>query len=190
MAECSNDPGRPPTGPLADHHDVRRFDCGSETLNRWLRDRAPDNERRAATRTFVSVRDGRAVGHYSLAVGALDRRDATGRVRRHRPDLIPGIPAMLLACLAVQTGAQGEGIGRTYSGTQCSEHSPPPRWRAFEFSCTPSMGERRSWYRQFDFEESPTDPLQLVLLLDDVCHHLDRRTEGRMSGHRGRGKKI
>lgn len=30
----------------------------------------------------------------------------------------------------------------------------------------------REWYRQFDFEESPTDPMQLMLLLDDLRAHL------------------
>jgi len=30
----------------------------------------------------------------------------------------------------------------------------------------------KAWCRQFDSEESPTDPLQLILLLDDLRHHL------------------
>lgn len=36
----------------------------------------------------------------------------------------------------------------------------------------------KAWYDQFGFEESPTDPLQMLLLLDDVRHHLDVAPKG------------
>ncbi|MGQ0803054.1 MAG: hypothetical protein ACT4PI_04230 [Actinomycetota bacterium] len=32
--------------------------------------------------------------------------------------------------------------------------------------------QAKEWYRQFDFEQSPTDPFQLMLLLADLRHEL------------------
>ena len=33
--------------------------------------------------------------------------------------------------------------------------------------------EAKAWYRRFDFEESPTDPLQLMMLLDDLRREIE-----------------
>jgi hypothetical protein len=57
--------------------------------------------------------------------------------------------------------------------------SRPRRSRVSE-SCLPSpisssdqRQEAKAWYRRFDFEESPTDPLQLLLLLDDLRREIE-----------------
>jgi len=158
-------------GPITEHHEVSAFDCGNETLNRWLRERALDNERRGATRTFVSARDRQVVGYYSLAVGALYRSDATGHIRRNMPD---PIPAMLLARLAVDSGAQREGIGRHLLRDAMLRTLSAAEIAGIRILLVHAIDERaKAWYGQFGFEESPTDPLQLLLLLDDLRHHLD-----------------
>ena len=162
--------------PITQHHDVSAFDCGNETLNRWLGERALDNERRGATRTFASTRDRHVVGYYSLAVGALYRRDATGRVRRNMPD---PIPAMLLARLAVDSSAQREGIGRHLLRDAMLRTMSAADMAGIRMLLVHAIDERaKAWYDQFGFEESPTDPLQLVLLLDDLRRHLDAAPKG------------
>lgn len=155
---------------MTGQHDVSAFDCGNETLDRWLRDRALDNERRGATRTFVSARYQRVVAFYSLAVGALYRGDATGRVRRNMPD---PIPAMLLARLAVDAGAQREGMGRQLLRDAMLRTVSAAEIAGIRLLLVHAIDDQaKSWYRQFGFEESPTDPLHLILLLDDLRHHL------------------
>ena len=39
--------------PLAESHSTAGFDCGDDSLNLWLQQRALGNQRSGATRTFV-----------------------------------------------------------------------------------------------------------------------------------------
>lgn len=156
--------------PITDSHDVSGFDCGNATLNAWLRERALDNERRRATRTFVAARGHRVMAYYSLAVSALHRREATGRVRRNMPE---PIPAMLLARLAVDRSTQSEGLGRHLLRDAMLRALDAAEIAGIRILLVHAIDERaKDWYRQFDFEESPTDPLQLMLLLEDLRHEL------------------
>jgi hypothetical protein len=34
--------------------------------------------------------------------------------------------------------------------------------------------EAKAWYMQYGFEESPTDPLHLMMLMKDVRAHIER----------------
>ncbi len=82
-------------------HDVNRFSCGNELLDRWLIRYAGQNQRRDAARTFVATTDDRVVdGYYTLLAGQLNHQDATietGKgLSRHFP-----IPVAILARLAV-----------------------------------------------------------------------------------------
>jgi GNAT superfamily N-acetyltransferase len=152
--------------PITDRHEVSGFDCGNETLNDWLRERALDNERRGATRTFVSTRGRRVVGYYSLAVSALYRQEATGRVRRNMPE---PIPAMLLARLAVDVTAQSGGLGKHLLRDPMLRTLQAAEVAGIRILLVHAINEQaKAWYLQFDFEESPTDPLQLMLLLVDL----------------------
>ena len=94
--------------PLTSAHDVSAFDCAVPELNDWLTRRALQNEAARASRTFVVIGDGRVVGYYALATGAIAHAMATGRVRRNMPE---PIPVMVIARLAVDHEYQGTGLG-------------------------------------------------------------------------------
>lgn len=152
--------------PITDRHLVTEFDCGNDTLNVWLQERALANERRGATRTFVSAPGRRVAGYYSLAVSAIYRREATGRARRNMPE---PIPAMLLARLAVDTNAQGQGLGRQLLRDAMLRTLQAADIAGIRILLVHAIDDRaKAWYQQFDFEESPTYPLQLMLLLNDL----------------------
>jgi predicted N-acetyltransferase YhbS len=156
--------------PITDRHDVSGFNCGNATLNAWLHERAFDNERRGATRTFVATRGRRVVAYYSLALSALHRRESTGRVRRNMPE---PIPAMLLARLAVDLTAQSEGLGRHLLRDAMLRTLDAAEIAGIRILLVHAIDEpAKEWYRQFDFLESRTDPLQLMLLLADLRHEL------------------
>jgi len=95
--------------PLADRHDLSSFDCGTASLDDWLRRRARANQAGGATRTFILCDDGRVVGYYALASGSIATSDATGRLRRTMPE---PIPVAVLARLAIDRSHQGRGLGR------------------------------------------------------------------------------
>ena len=92
------------------------------------------------------------------------------------------IPAMLLARLAVDVRAQREGIGRHLLRDAMLRTLSAAEMPNIRVLLVHAIDERaKAWCREFDFEESPTDPLQLILLLDDLRHHLSATPKGGMS---------
>jgi len=107
-------PERPPTWViqrLAPSHDRSSFDCGKPELNDWLHRRAGQYERRDLARVYVAVRgdDPRVAGYYALS-NHLVRYDALPEAQAKGLPTID-IPVVLLGRLAVDTAAQGQGLG-------------------------------------------------------------------------------
>ena len=153
--------------PLGPDHDCSTFDCGNDALNRWLVERAKGNQLSRASRTFVvTTTENRVVGYYSLSNFAIARREATGRVARNMPD---PIPAMLLGRLAVDRSVNSQGIGKGMlrdaiaRTLQVAEHSGV---RALFVHAID--GRARDWYLKYGFEPSPTNDLELMVLVDDI----------------------
>jgi GNAT superfamily N-acetyltransferase len=152
---------------LEAHHLVEAFDSGSPALNDWLRRYALQNQRANAARTFVGCEGDRVVGYYSLAVGAVDHAEAPRRVKKglaRHP-----IPVMVLARLAVDRSYQGRNIGRGLlkdalrRTLQAAEHAGI---RAMLVHAKDN--EAQVFYERFDFEPSPIDSRQLMLLIKDA----------------------
>jgi len=152
---------------LKDGHILDNFDCGNNLLNTWLRRYAMQNQRANAARTFVVCSENKVVGYYSLAVGSIEHELASKRIKkglaRH------SIPVMILARLAVDLGCQGKKIGSgllkdaVLRTLQASEHAGI---RAIFVHAKDEKA--RNFYKHFDFEPSPIDPLKLMLLIKDA----------------------
>lgn len=113
MGEVTSYPGAsdafylPPT-PLLPAHDTSTFDCGKAALNDWLRYRALRAEAKSA-RSYVIVHQGRVVGYYCLAAGAVAHEGAPRKMRHNLPD---PTPVVVIGRLAVDRDHQGRGIGQ------------------------------------------------------------------------------
>jgi GNAT superfamily N-acetyltransferase len=95
--------------PLGAHHQLADFDSGEASLDDWLRRRAMANAASGASVTFVVCEGDRVAAYYALAVGAVDQRAATGKLKRNMPD---PIPVMVIGRLAVDRRFQGAGVAR------------------------------------------------------------------------------
>jgi GNAT superfamily N-acetyltransferase len=150
-------------------HLTERFDCGEEHLNVFLKKYALMNQASLAARTFViTLRDGRVAGYYSLAAGSVEHGEATMRVVKGLAK--HPVPVILLARLAIDKEFQGEGLG-----TALLKDALQRSLRVTEQVAARAIlvhaksDEARSWYKKRgDFEESPTDPYHLFLLMKDV----------------------
>lgn len=98
--------------PLGRHHDRAAFSCGVEALDQYLRQQAGQDIRRRVAAVFVLVERGTTaiLGYYTLSATSVQAEalpdDLVKRVPRY-----PHLPAILLGRLAVDTRAQGAGIG-------------------------------------------------------------------------------
>lgn len=153
--------------PLSAAHDGEGFNCGAPVLNEWLRRYALQNQRANSAKTFVVCRENRVVGYYSLAVGAVDYAAATERARKglaRHP-----VPVMILARLAVDMAHQGKGIGQGLLKDAVMRTIQAAEFAGIRAILVHAKDEpARKFYERFGFEESPTAPFQLMLLLKDA----------------------
>jgi GNAT superfamily N-acetyltransferase len=163
--------------PLGKHHRLDEFQCGEPALDEWLQRHARGAHASDSARVFVStLEDGKTViGYYALAAAQVAPEHATARALKGQPRARP-MPAILLARLAVDRNHQGAGLGRSFLQDvllRCLEAAEAIGARVLLVHAKHDAA--KSWYMQFGFEESPTDPLHLLMLLKDVRAFLQRK---------------
>ncbi len=95
---------------LARRHDRSRFDCGSEPLDRYIRQQASQDARRRIARVFVALPEAVAevAGFYTLSAGSIERAalplEAAKRLPHHP------VPVALIGRLAVDQRWAGRGL--------------------------------------------------------------------------------
>lgn len=96
---------------LGSDHDRAAFSCGHESLDVFLRQFASQNQRTGVSRTFVAVKpsDRSVRGYYSLAAGSVQFQTLAEDQRKRLPKY--PVPVAHLGRLAVDKGAQGQGLG-------------------------------------------------------------------------------
>ncbi len=95
-------------GPISEAHGVASFSCDRPELDDFLRHRALKAEGRTA-RTYVVCQGGAVVGFYAIAMGAVQRAQAPGKLRRNAPEQLP---VAILARMGVDSRLKGHGLGR------------------------------------------------------------------------------
>jgi len=145
------------------HHDASRFDCGQPELDDWLRLRALNNEASGASRTYVICAEGRVVGYYALATGAVARAAATGKARRQMPD---PIPVMIIGRLAVDTGCQGNGLGYGLLRDALLRTLQVAKQAGIRAVLLHAMtADAKRFYLRAGFQESPLDPRTMMITI-------------------------
>jgi GNAT superfamily N-acetyltransferase len=97
---------------LNPEHDRQHFDCGAESLNRYPREVASQDQRRRIAACFVlaSAETGQVVGYYTLSAYTVAAADLPPDLAR-KLTKYGRIPCTLLGRLAVDRGSQGRGVG-------------------------------------------------------------------------------
>ena len=166
--------------PLGKQHHLDDFVCGEPALDEWLKRHARSAHAADSARVFVATLDDRktVVGYYALAAAQVAPEDATARARKGQPRTRP-VPAILLARLAVDQRHQGAGLGRSLLQDvllRCVDAAEEIGARVLLVHAKHEAA--KEWYMQFGFEESPSDPLHLLMLLKDVRAFLQRQGIG------------
>jgi predicted N-acetyltransferase YhbS len=152
--------------PLADLHDLNRFDSGEASLDDWLKRRARANQVSGASRTFVATDARRVVGYYAVAFGAIGVSRAPGRFRRNMPD---PIPIVLLGRLAVDRSWQGHGLGRGLFRDCASRVAHAADTIGIRGIVVHAISEQaKAFYLALGFEPSSAEPMTLMVTLADL----------------------
>ena len=147
-------------------HDQTQFCCGEPSLDHWLRNRAPQNEKSGASRTYVVCAGGCVVGYYALAAGAVAHLEAMTRVRRNMPD---PVPVILIGRLAIDSRFQGRGIGADLlrdAVLRTLQVAEIAGIRAILVSAISENAKR--FYEKYGFISSPANPQTLMITLTEA----------------------
>lgn len=158
--------------PIRADDDVADFRCGEPALDEYVRRRALANHVAGASRCFVTCHDDRVVGFYALASAAVERAATSGRVSRNMPD---PIPVFLLSRLAVDAEHQGRGLAAHLLRDAILRALAAAEIVGVRALLVHALDQRaRAFYTHFGFESSPTDPLHLLLLVNDARALLEK----------------
>jgi GNAT superfamily N-acetyltransferase len=152
-------------------HDLTRFDCGNATLNTWLRKYAWMNQQADSAKTYVALARNLVVGYYALTAGSVHKHESPQRIAKGLAN--HPIRVVLLARLAIDRDQQGKGLGKALlfdALTRIEEAADIVAVRAVMVHAIDEAARR--FYAHFEFEPSPIDPFQLLLLLKDIRHAL------------------
>lgn len=159
---------------LSRGHDIEGFDCGVESLNRWLKKHAAQAARGGSSRTFVvhDEEQGRVVAFHALTAASITHSEATSRAAKGMPR--HPIPATLLARLAVDTTVQGRGLGAWLLRDAMLRTLSAAESVGIRVLLVHAIdGPARAFYERNGFEPSPTDALNLQMLVKDIRRAID-----------------
>jgi GNAT superfamily N-acetyltransferase len=165
--------------PLGRQHELSDFDCGEPALNDWLRRHARASHAGGGARVYVTTPTSHprmVIGYYALVAAQVEPPDATERITHGQPSHRP-VPVVLLARLAVDRAHQRRRLGSSLLRDAMLRVLQAADAIGIRALVVHAKHERaRTWYEQYGFESSPTDPLHLILLLKDLRRFIERQT--------------
>jgi GNAT superfamily N-acetyltransferase len=152
---------------LTEQHDISRFGCGKPALNQYLKKYALINQQNEISRSYVTTRDDRVVGYYTLTFGSISHEDATNKKNEALPQY--PIPVMLLARLAVDQKETGKGLGKGLLKDAMLRTIQAADIGGLRAMLTHAKDDAaKQFYQKYGFEESPVHPLTLMLSIKDI----------------------
>jgi GNAT superfamily N-acetyltransferase len=160
-----------PPQPLNSDHLISDFSCSMTSLDLWLKRRALANQVSGATRTFVICVDHKVVGFYALASGAIAIKSVYGKFKRNMPD---PIPVVILARLAIDNSYQGQGLGRALFKDAALRVIQASETIGIRGIIVHALTQKaKSFYLALGFQESPVEPMLLMVTLNDLIACLE-----------------
>jgi GNAT superfamily N-acetyltransferase len=156
---------------LTAEHDVSTFDCGVAEVDDWIRRYAVAAQVMDSARTFVAVQ-GTVIGYFSLTMGSVRKKDAPQKLVRG----LPGYPVgmVLLARLAVDKKAQGDGIGTLLLAEALRRAVAAGEAAAARLVVVDAIDDNaEAFYRHFGFLPAPEHPHRLFRRMKDIRASLD-----------------
>jgi hypothetical protein len=160
--------GLSPVVLLDESHDVSDFDCGKPKMSEWLRRWALHNQGLNGARTYVTCEGSVVRGYFSLAPSSVEFENAPNRIREGLARY--PVPVILLAKLAVDTRLKRKRIGESLLFEALQRSLQASKAIGGVAVLVDALDEEaRTFYEKYDFEQSPTDPDRLLLLMRDIA---------------------
>lgn len=154
-------------------HDRTRFDCSEPALDEWLKLYAGQNRRRDTAATWVIAdRAYVVIAYASLAMTAIDRSAAPGRLAKQAPN---PIPALLLGRLAVDRRHSQDGVGTALVAHVLATAVELNARAACRAVVVTAMSDSaRAWWEHLGFRPFDLESSDLYMLTRDIETTLGR----------------
>ena len=153
--------------PLDAAHDRTGFNCGSEPLNRYLREQVTQDIRRRVAACFVALADEqRIAGYYTLASASLLLADLPASTSKKLPRY-PTVPAVRMGRLAVDHAFKGQGLGGAFLA-DALDRAARSEIAAFAMIVDAKDEPAAAFYRHHGFIALPDSTLTLFLPLATI----------------------
>ncbi|MGH7061954.1 MAG: GNAT family N-acetyltransferase [Stellaceae bacterium] len=157
--------------PLRAGHNRTEFSCGSDPLDRYLRELATQDMRRRISNCFVALDSARVIaGYYTFAATAIPVSELLSEETRHLPRY-PVLPAGLIGRLAVDQRYRGRGLGGTLlvdAIVRAIRAEPAIFALVVDAKDDPAL----SFYRHHGFRPFASRPLTLYLPMAEAARRL------------------
>lgn len=148
-------------------HERKGFDCGSEPLNRYLRDLAVQHRGKGIATTFVLIDDADArtvLGFYSLSAASLTFETIAESDRKQLPAY--PIPSVRIGRLGVSLSAKGRGFGELLLQNAIKRTLAARRTMGvFALIVDAKDDKAAAFYRKYGFRSCNMEDRQLYLPL-------------------------
>ena len=149
---------------LARHHNRARFQCGSDALDRYIREQASQDARRNVSRVFVAIPADleEIAAFYTLSAGSVERESLPEGLMKRLPRY--PVPVALLGRLGVDRRWSGQGLGSALLIDALRRVRLASDTLAVYAVVVDAKDERaHAFYKHFDFIELPDSPRRLFL---------------------------
>ncbi len=163
--------------PIWKAHDHPSLSCGSEVLDRYLREQASQDARRRVAAPFVLVHESdrkTIIGYYTLTALGIDLHDLPDSVIKKLPSY-PVVPVTLLGRLAVDQHYTGQGAGEFLLVDALLRACTQSSQIAAAAVVVDAIDEQAArFYRNFGFTQFPDMPTRLFLPMKTVTELFGR----------------
>ena len=154
--------------------DRSAFSCGSEALDRYLRERASQDVKRLMATCFVAIAEpnGEIAGYYTLAATSIPVTDLPSELAKRLPRY-PTLPAALVGRLAVDRQFHRKGLGGVLIA-DAAMRVLKGDVKAFALIVEAKDEPALAFYRTLGFRPFISRPLSLFLPLETMKKAAER----------------
>jgi GNAT superfamily N-acetyltransferase len=151
-------------------HNRADFNCGKLQLNNYFKTQAREHNKKDITRIFVAVAGNssiRVVGYYGLTSASIAASELSDQMIKGLPRY--PIPCALLARLAVDVSFHKKGLGGVLLAHAWRNVLEVSKTLAIKSMIVDAKDqEAKTFYLHHGFIQLTSDPMRLVLPIDDI----------------------
>jgi ribosomal protein S18 acetylase RimI-like enzyme len=152
---------------LKTSHDVNSFYCGVDQLEVFLKKYALQSQASHASRSYVSLKNNKIAGYYTLSYGSISSDKTPKRISKGMGRY--PIPIMVLARLAVDLDFQKMGLGESLLKDAFKRTINASEIAGLRAMFVVAKNKKAyTFYKKYGFMESGVDEFHLFLLLKDI----------------------